>query len=97
MRNSINCRNNVVVFGNRQVRVAVVAGHDPLRALADAHLLVSRPGAKSYSCKSIAAHRRATRTETTACRAGERCAGIPARQRCWQAMHRLPQAPSSRS
>jgi hypothetical protein len=110
MRNTINTRTNVVVFGNRQGRV-VVAGTDQLRALADAHRLVLRHSATSLAlslpksasgprAKPTAAMRRAAcAPRAAACYAGygERGAGIPARQQCWQRTHRLPQAAPSRS
>jgi hypothetical protein len=105
MRNSINNRSRFVVFGNCQGNV-VVAGRDHLRSLADAHLLVSRFKAKSCekrsSCTTKSAYctsaDRATTPAAVAAReAGMSRAGIPARQRRWQPMRRLPQPPASRS
>lgn len=98
MRNSINNRSRFVVFGVRQGNV-VVAGRDLLRSLLDAHLLVSRPKAKSCakrsSCTASAAYC-TTAAAYAAEEAGMSRAGISARQR-WQPMHRLPHAPTSRS
>ncbi len=97
MRNSINNRSNFVVFGVRQSNV-VVAGRDRLRSLADAHLLVSRPKAKSCakpsSCTTGATYCTTTAAAYAAREAGMLRAGIPARQR-WQPMHRLSHAPAS--
>ncbi|MEX2186804.1 MAG: hypothetical protein WD875_08425 [Pirellulales bacterium] len=98
MRNSINNRSRFV-FGVRQSNV-VVAGRDRLRSLADAHLFVSRPKAKSCakpsSCTTSASYCTTAAAAFAAREAGMSRAGIPARQR-WQPMHRLPHAPSSRS
>jgi hypothetical protein len=104
MRNNINNRTRNVVVGNRQGLV-VVAGRDLLRALADAHLDVSRHAAKPYSSSSFTtkttadSRRRMCAAQMAAAAIAEESrAGIAARPQCWQSLPACrPQAPASRS